>query len=64
LIEHEIDYRAIGSLPATDVAALKAESLIWADRTSETLEAIKEAAALAERFEIGWWLPKLHRLRR
>jgi hypothetical protein len=28
---------------------------MWADRTSEALEAIKEAAALDERFEIGWW---------
>jgi hypothetical protein len=28
---------------------------MWADRTSEALEAIKEAAAPVEKFEIGWW---------
>jgi hypothetical protein len=43
--------------------ALKAESLYVADRTSEALEAIMEAEALAERFEIGWWYAELHRLR-
>ena len=43
--------------------ALKPESLMWADRTSEALEAIKEAAALAERLEISGGMPKLHRLR-
>ncbi len=43
--------------------ALKAESLYVADRTSEALEAIKEAEALAERYEIGWWYAELHRLR-
>ena len=32
--------------------ALKAESLMWADRTSEALEAIKEAAALAK--DLKW----------
>jgi hypothetical protein len=31
---------------------------MWAERTSETFEAIKEAAALADRFEIGWWYAK------
>jgi hypothetical protein len=35
---------------------LNTESLMWAGRTSE-------AAALAERFEIGWWYAELHRLR-
>jgi hypothetical protein len=34
-----------------------------ADRTSEALEAISEAEALAERFEQRWWSAELHRLR-
>jgi hypothetical protein len=34
-----------------------------ADRTSEALEAIREAEALAERFEGRWWSAELHRLR-
>jgi hypothetical protein len=53
LIEHGIDYRKTGSLPGYQCGSLKAESLMWADRTSKALEAIKEAAALDERFEIG-----------
>jgi hypothetical protein len=43
--------------------ALKAESLYLADRTSEALEAINEAEALAERFEERYWSAELHRLR-
>ena len=43
--------------------ALKAEALHLADRTSEALEAIREAEALAERFEERWWCAELHRLR-
>jgi predicted ATPase len=43
--------------------ALKAEALHLADRTSEALEAIREAEALAERFEGRWWSAELHRLR-
>ena len=43
--------------------ALKAEGLHLADRTSEALEAIKEAAALVERFEGRWWCAELYRLR-
>ena len=43
--------------------ALKAESLYLADRTSEALEAINEAEALAERFEERYWCAELHRLR-
>ena len=35
--------------------ALKAEALHLADRTSEALEAIREAEALAERREERWW---------
>jgi hypothetical protein len=43
--------------------ALKAEALHLTDRTSEALEAIKEAEALVERFESRWWHAELHRLR-
>jgi len=43
--------------------ALKAEALHLADRTSEALEAIGEAEALAEKFEGRWWSAELHRLR-
>jgi hypothetical protein len=41
----------------------KAEALHLADRTSEALEAINEAEALAERFEVRWWCAELHRLK-
>ena len=34
-----------------------------ADRTSAALEAIREAEALAEKFEGRWWSAELHRLR-
>ena len=43
--------------------ALKAEALYLADHTSEALEAIGEAEALAERFEVGSWYSEHHRLR-
>ena len=43
--------------------ALKAEALHLADRTSEALEAIKEAEALVERSEERCWFAELHRLR-
>src|ERR1700737_2707001 len=43
--------------------ALKAEALHLGDRTSEALEAIKEAEALAEKFEGRWWSAELQRLR-
>ena len=42
---------------------MKAEALHLADRTSEALEAIKEAEALVERFEERFWCAELHRLR-
>ena len=46
------DYRATGSMLALPFyLALKAEALHLADRTSEALEAIKEAEAVAERSE-------------
>jgi len=58
------DWRAIGSkLNMTYYLALKAEALHLANRTSEALEAIKEAEELAERFEERWWCAELHRLR-
>ena len=43
--------------------ALKAEAYHLADRTSEALEAINEAEALAERLEQSFWCAELHRLR-
>jgi hypothetical protein len=43
--------------------ALKAEALHLGDRTSESLEAIREAQLLAERSGELWWHPELHRLR-
>jgi hypothetical protein len=43
--------------------ALKAEALHLADRTTEALEVMKEAEALAERCEGRWWCAELHRLR-
>jgi len=42
---------------------MKAEALHLADRTSEALEAISEAEALAERFENRYHCAELHRLR-
>ena len=41
----------------------KAEALHLAERTSEALEAINEAEALAERSEERRWCAELHRLR-
>jgi serine/threonine protein kinase len=43
--------------------ALKAEVLHLADRTSEALETIREAQAMAERSAECWWCAELHRLR-
>jgi hypothetical protein len=45
------DYRATGSGGVASHLVRKAEALYLADRTSEALEAISEAEALAERFE-------------
>ena len=42
--------------------ALKAETLHVANRTSEALEAIREAQAVVERSEERWWCSELHRL--
>jgi predicted ATPase len=58
------DLRATGTmLDLTAYLALKAEALHLADRTSEALEAINEAVAIAERFEHGFCIAELHRLR-
>jgi predicted ATPase len=59
-----VDWRATGSkLSEPYWLALKAEAMHIADRTSEALEAISEAQALAERSEERWWSAELHRLR-
>jgi hypothetical protein len=43
--------------------ALKAEALHLANRTSEALEAIREAETLVGTSEARWWFAELHRLR-
>jgi hypothetical protein len=65
LIEDGIEkYRAAGSIIGpSNLLALKAEILHLADRTSEALEAIKEAEALVERSEGRGMCAVLHRLR-
>jgi serine/threonine protein kinase/tetratricopeptide (TPR) repeat protein len=58
------DYRATGSvMPLQYMLALRADALHLADRTSEALEAIKEAEAQGEKSEECWWCAELHRLR-
>jgi tetratricopeptide (TPR) repeat protein len=58
------DLRATGSmLDLSAHLAKKAEALHLADRTSEALETINEAVAIAERFEHGYCTAELHRLR-
>ena len=58
------DYRATGAvLVVPYYLALKAEAFYLADRTCEALEAIKEAEALAERYEQRVPCGELHRLR-
>jgi serine/threonine protein kinase/predicted ATPase len=57
------DWVATGSmLMLPYLLALKAEALHLADRTSEALEAIREAEALAEEREERWWCAEMHRL--
>ena len=59
-----INVRATGAILAlTYYLGLKAEALHMAGRTSEALEAIKVAEALAERSEERWWWAELQRLR-
>jgi hypothetical protein len=58
------DYRVTGSiLTMPYLLALKAEVLHLANRTSEALDAIKEAEVQVERSEERWWCAELHRLR-
>jgi predicted ATPase len=58
------DYRATDTIVVTPYfLALKAEALNLANRTSEAIEAINEAEAVAERREERWWSAELHRLR-
>jgi len=58
------DFRGTGvTLSVSYWLALKAEALHLAERTSETLEAISEAEAIAERSEERDWCAELHRLR-
>jgi predicted ATPase len=58
------DLQATGAVLGMPVfLARKAETLHLADRTSEALEAIREAEALAEEREERWWCAELHRLR-
>jgi predicted ATPase len=58
------DYQATGAVLALPVyLGRKAEALHLAGRTSEALEAINEAEALAERFEQRDYSAELHRLR-
>jgi predicted ATPase len=58
------DYRSTGSvLGMPQFLALKAEALYLAYRTSEALEAIEEAEALAERSGVRYWFAELQRLR-
>ena len=58
------DLRATGEvLGVPGLLAYKAEALYLADRTSEALEAISEAEALAERFEHRGVFSRLRRLR-
>jgi predicted ATPase len=65
LIEDGIrDYRATGAmLRMPYFLALKAESLHFAGRVSEALEAITEAEGFVEKFEVRWWSAELHRLK-
>jgi hypothetical protein len=58
------DYRATGAIIGLPyLLGMKAEALHLADRTSEAIEAIKEAEALVERFGERFWCAELHRLR-
>jgi hypothetical protein len=58
------DYRASGSTAGMPLwLTVKAEALNLADRSAEALEAVGEAEAIAERFEIGNIYAELKRLR-
>jgi serine/threonine protein kinase/tetratricopeptide (TPR) repeat protein len=51
------------TLDTPSLIAFKAEALYLADRTSEALEVIREAEAMAERSEERFWCAEVHRLR-
>jgi predicted ATPase len=58
------EYQATGAvLRLPYFLALKAEALHLGNRSSEALETIKVAEALAERSEGRWWCAEMHRLR-
>ena len=58
------DFRATGAVLGLPYhLARKAEALYLADRTSEALEALNEAEAVAERFEQRFYFSELYRLR-
>jgi len=58
------DYRTIGAIVRLPYfLALKAEALHLAGRSSEALDTITEAEALAQRSEGHWCSAELHRLR-
>jgi tetratricopeptide (TPR) repeat protein len=58
------EYRAPGStLGLPCFLALKAEALFAANRSSEALEAVEEAEAVAQKCEARSWSAELHRLR-
>jgi serine/threonine protein kinase/predicted ATPase len=65
LIERALrDYlRTSSVLDMPYLLALKAEALHSGGRTSESLEAIAEAEAWAEKSEVRWWCAELQRLR-
>jgi predicted ATPase len=65
LIEDGIEvWRATGAMLCMPFfLALKAEAFYLVDRTSEALEAIREAERLAEISRERWWCAELHRLR-
>jgi predicted ATPase len=64
IVDGTEDFRATGALRGVPFfLALKAEALHLADRTSEALEAIREAEGLVERFEERLWRADLQRLR-
>ena len=57
-------WMATGAILCVDYfLALKAEALYLAQRSSEALEAIREAQALVDRSGERWWCAELHRLR-
>jgi serine/threonine protein kinase/tetratricopeptide (TPR) repeat protein len=57
------DFRTTNSKVEPFLLALKAEALHLADRTSEALEAIKQAEKVVERSEERQWYAELQRLR-